>query len=41
MTAGPNVFICEDRVVLCTEAVKDESDDPRIHGATGAIDLLR
>ena len=30
--AGPNVFICQDRVVLCTEAFKDESDDPRIHG---------
>jgi hypothetical protein len=31
---GPNVFIREDCVGLCTEAFKDDSDDPRIHRAT-------
>ena len=30
MIAGPNVFIYQDRVVICTEAFKDESDDPTI-----------
>jgi hypothetical protein len=52
MIAGPNVFIYQDRVVICTEAFKDESDDPTIRrsddptirrstGATGVIDPLR
>ena len=41
LIAGPNVFICEDCVALCTEAFKDESGDPRIHRATEATDRLR
>lgn len=39
--AGPNVVICEECIALCTEAFKDESDDPRIHRATRVIDRLR
>ena len=37
---GPNVFICEECVGLCTEILKAEADDPNVKQATTFTDHL-